>query len=295
MVPLARRLHRRVREGERDDERVDAGECGREGRWIGDVGGPDLDVVRERTAGGLTPVRQHDDPMAASMRLGCDRATDEPRSAGYRDDHPGRLVLRTSEHRIEDGSAVGEDLLELAPDDQAIDQVSERPERKLVFDLIGHQGAAVHRAERVVVLPSPVRAAELDVDEPMWRVIGVDPRPPRHRDPQQRSKAVVDHEAGPHRAVLGQELEPHRGRGDAPEIVGVGEELEHVRQRAWDELRGQQSVGGHREPRAGIKRADRVMYKVCIAYAAHPRPSRASPHSVCPSAACFAHTAAQRC
>ena len=96
LIP-ARRLHRRVLEGEGDDERIDA----REG-WRETLAGRGRRRDRSSMASGngrvrrLAAVRQHDDPVAAAVELRRDPATDEAGPAGDGDGQAGWRRFRRS-------------------------------------------------------------------------------------------------------------------------------------------------------------------------------------------------------
>jgi hypothetical protein len=145
---------------------------------------------------------------------------------------------------------VVEDPLEVAADDRAVEKLAERPERERIADAVAHDHVVSVRLEAVDMVPVAVGPAELPVGEAVRRIPVLDPADPPDRNAVQ-PEAVFD--LGPagdrHGRVRHPEVEPRRC--DLLEVMGVGEELEHVCDVPWDPLAALEQVESHRARRLG--------------------------------------------
>ena len=69
-------------------------------------------------------------------------------------------------------------------------ELAERAEAERVAHGVAHQRPAVERLELVRVVPQPVGPADLDVDEPVRRLPGLDERVPAHRHAAQAQRVL---------------------------------------------------------------------------------------------------------
>jgi hypothetical protein len=78
---------------------------------------------------------------------------------------------------------VVEDAHQIATYDDAVCQFTQRSEWQRVVDVVSHTGPARNRGELVAVVPEPVGATDLPIDEPPVLRELVDPGDPAQRDP----------------------------------------------------------------------------------------------------------------
>src|SRR5215210_3065326 len=138
-----------------------------------------------------------------------------------------------------------EDALEVARHERPPRQLAQGPERQRVVHHVPNERAVAVRLEAVRVVPQPVGAAQLDVDEaPPW-LPHLDARQPANRQPVQ-PQPVLDQGARPH-------LDPPRrgdpkaqpARRDRLEVVRVCEESEHLAGTAGHPLRALDQMDPH--------------------------------------------------
>ena len=247
-VALLGLLHGQAGEGQGDDELVDAFQRLTQDLRVADVGDADLDVVGELSAGAFASGGEDDDSAPAAAQLSGDLAAHEPGAAGDGDDG-GRGVV-ASRGRFEDvvdsSGAEVEDVLELRFDDQAVGQGPERAERHLVFDAIVHADAALDLGEVVLMHPRLVGALLLHIPEAVRRIDGLDAAAPAGGDAEERSDGVVDDRAGFGGGLRRVDLEAHRARRDAPEVLRAREEVPHGIDVGGDLMSAVEDVLGHR-------------------------------------------------
>ena len=96
----------------------------------------------------------------------------------------------------------------------------------MMADVVEAERAAVALLERVGVVPEPVGAAQLHVDETMRRFPRDDPGAPAEGQAMD-AEAVIDHRAGAHLDRRGRDdVELQKGRREFFQIRSVGEEGE---------------------------------------------------------------------
>jgi hypothetical protein len=130
-------------------------------------------------------------------------------------------------------------------DDQRARHLPQRAQRERVVDAIAHDRAVRVRRELVTVVPQPVRAPDLAIDERRARLPLLDPRRPAQREAVQ-AQAVLDQRAGAHGHRLGREdLEAQPRRRDRLQVAGAGEEREHFLARAPHDLCTLEAMRSH--------------------------------------------------
>jgi hypothetical protein len=114
---------------------------------------------------------------------------------------------------------------------------------------VAHQRPlAVQGLDLVGVMPEPVGAADLDVDEAVGRLPGLDERVPPHGHAVQ-AQAVLKEAADAHLDRRRRdELEAQQRRRDRLEVGGIGKEGEGVLRTDIQDLLAAQRVGDHHHP-----------------------------------------------
>ena len=183
--------------------------------------------------------------MAAREELGGDSAAHESAATSHR--HGQRVLVRAGarEDRLNGASPMPEDLLQLPANHRRVRQLAQQAERQRVIDDVDDAGPIPLGHEGVAMIPAAVRAFQLDVAEPVGRVIVADPASPAHRDPKERPNSVVDLQAVAHRRVRRLKVEAKAWRGDAAEVLRPREEGEDLVDRTINEQLSAQAVRGH--------------------------------------------------
>lgn len=132
---------------------------------------------------------------------------------------------------------VAEDRRELPADPEAFDQPADRAPADRIRHVINHVDAAGRGYEPVLVVPEPVGAEALLIDEELALThvgdLGEPPRP----DSGQNADAILDHLAGKHAGrEVADDLEAHAGGRERVEIARRGEKFPNARGIARDEL-----------------------------------------------------------
>ena len=128
------------------------------------------------------------------------------------------------------------DALEIAPYEEPVGEFAQRADGKGVADLVADSSALPMSLERVGVMPEPVWALELHVDESLPRLPGLDAGQPAHGDMVQ-PEPVLDEGAAGHLDWLRGDDAKAQPRGRDPlEVGGVRVELEDVLWRAGNDL-----------------------------------------------------------
>ena len=128
------------------------------------------------------------------------------------------------------------DALEVALHEQAVGKLAQRAEGEGVADPVADSSALPVRLERMGVVPEPVRALDLNVDEPLPRLPGLDTGQPPNGDAVQL-EPVLDEGAGGHLYRRRRDDSKAQPPGRDPlEVGGVRVELEDVPWRARNDL-----------------------------------------------------------
>jgi len=179
-------------------------------------------------------VGQHNDPVTAASQLGRDRAAHESGASGDRHSAAGRRA-GLGERLADRPGSKQEDPSQLVTNDERVHRVAGRPDRQLVVHLVEHERPTGSVLKGVPVLPVPVRPVNLQIDEPVRRVVLGDPRQPPDRDAEQGTDAVANLEPRFHRRLIGQIFEGERARGDPMKVARLREECEDLVARPGDE------------------------------------------------------------
>jgi hypothetical protein len=135
-----------------------------------------------------------------------------------------------------------EDPLEVATYDEPVGQLPQRAQREGVAHLIADACSPFMRRERMGMVPEPVGALHLDVDEALAGLPCLDPRQPAYGDVVQ-PEPVLDQGAGPHLDRLrGEDPKSQPTRRDLLEVGRVGIELEDLLGRARKDLLTKEDV-----------------------------------------------------
>src|SRR3954468_24435101 len=102
--------------------------------------------------------------MTALEQLLRDSASDEPRTSRHCDGQRRLVLARDGEDGADRLRAVLEDAKQLTLD-QPVPQLAQRPERKLVLDLVLDPRTAIRLSKGVRMDPAAVWPADLDVAE----------------------------------------------------------------------------------------------------------------------------------
>ena len=99
------------------------------------------------------------------------------------------------EDRLNGASPMPEDLIQLPANHRHVRQLAQRAERHRVIDDVDHAGPIPLGHEGVAMIPAAVRAFQLDVAEPVGRVIVAILLRQPYRDAKERPNSVVDLQA----------------------------------------------------------------------------------------------------